>query len=332
MSTVLFLLFFFTTSAFAPPSYAFHIGRFFGASGMVSGRALSDVQPSDITYLFYNRENTEGTLVAYDEAQVLESKANFNPDLKTYFLIHGWIDDCRTGQLQVQTLEALLKYHDVNVVSVCWEKWSNGDYLSAAGSVKAVGQLVGDFILDATSNDRYSSSDITIVGHSLGAHVAGAAGSRTNGSLGYIVGLDPAGPLFFEDNPDGRLDPTDAQYVEAIHTNAGLSGVTFDVGHADFWPNGGSLQEGCFILLPVCSHMRVIDLYAESVGQEDGFVSQLCETYDDYNNGNCRDNSEALMGGFDLDTRIKGHYYLSTNSNSPYARGKQQSKVIANMK
>jgi hypothetical protein len=67
--------------------------------------------------------------------------------------------------------------------------------------------------------ERYSISAVRfhIIGHSLGAHTAGYAGERIP-NLGRITGLDPAGP-YFENTPTRvRLDETDANFVEAIHT------------------------------------------------------------------------------------------------------------------
>jgi Lipase len=52
----------------------------------------------------------------------------------------------------------------------------------------------------------------------LGAQVAGYAGQGV-AKLGRITGLDPAGPLFQYTPPHVRLDPTDAQFVDAYHTN-----------------------------------------------------------------------------------------------------------------
>jgi hypothetical protein len=34
-----------------------------------------------------------------------------------------------------------------------------------------------------------------------------------------ILGLDPAQPCFQADDPDIRLDPSDAEFIDVIHTN-----------------------------------------------------------------------------------------------------------------
>lgn len=34
-----------------------------------------------------------------------------------------------------------------------------------------------------------------------------------------VAGLDPAGPLYREKLPSERLDPTDAQFVDIIHSD-----------------------------------------------------------------------------------------------------------------
>lgn len=63
-------------------------------------------------------------------------------------------------------------------------------------------------------------------------------------------GLDPAGPLFESQDPKDRLDSTDADFVDVIHSNGetlifGGLGSWQPMGHVDFYPNGGRMQKGC---------------------------------------------------------------------------------------
>ena len=66
--------------------------------------------------------------------------------------------------------------------------------------------------------------DFHIIGHSLGAHIAGYTGEyiqqMTEEKIGRISGLDPAGPMFQDMPTFVRLDPSDAQFVDVIHTDA----------------------------------------------------------------------------------------------------------------
>lgn len=78
------------------------------------------------------------------------------------------------------------------------------------------------------------------------AHVCGYTGKNTrSGRINTIVGLDPAGPLFNPNDPNDRLDSSDAEYVEIIHTDSTGIGIGVPIGHADFYPNGGTGMPGC---------------------------------------------------------------------------------------
>ena len=61
----------------------------------------------------------------------------------------------------------------------------------------------------------------------------------------WLSGLDPARLFFITVRTSFRLDKSDAQYVDVIHTNAGIQGTIRASGNTDFWPNGGSIQPGC---------------------------------------------------------------------------------------
>lgn len=118
-----------------------------------------------------------------------------------------------------------------------------------------------------------------------------------------------AGPLFSVNNPNGRLDASDAEYVEAIHTNGPTLGfvgagigvsrrfsIDFEIilisfiyfqapiGHANFWPNGGRSQPGCWT--NTCSHGRAVLFYVESI-QNNAFFGRQCPTPNDINASRC---------------------------------------------
>uniref|UniRef100_A0ABD2X1Z0 phospholipase A1 n=1 Tax=Trichogramma kaykai TaxID=54128 RepID=A0ABD2X1Z0_9HYME len=63
------------------------------------------------------------------------------------------------------------------------------------------------------------------IGHSLGAHLSGIAAANLKVDPFYqierITGLDPAQPCFKNIDLAFRLDPSDADYVDVIHTQMG---------------------------------------------------------------------------------------------------------------
>lgn len=68
----------------------------------------------------------------------------------------------------------------------------------------------------------------------MGAHAAGHTGKAVaNGRLPVIVAIDPAGPLFSLDNPNTRVDHTDAVHVEVIATDTLFLGFEQPIGHGN---------------------------------------------------------------------------------------------------
>ena len=80
-------------------------------------------------------------------------------------------------------------------------------------------------------------------------------------ALSFTTGLDPAGPMFARYHVDVRLDPTDADFVDAIHTDSNMFGLSATAGHIDFYPNGGA-DQGCRNILdgkgPTVGGSRVV--------------------------------------------------------------------------
>ncbi|KAJ8874784.1 hypothetical protein PR048_022673 [Dryococelus australis] len=52
-------------------------------------------------------------------------------------------------------------------------------------------------------------------------------------------------PLFATRGPEGRLDASDARFVDVVHSNAFVQGMAQECGHSDFYMNGGLMQPGC---------------------------------------------------------------------------------------
>jgi len=169
-------------------------------------------------------------------------------------------------------------------------------------------------------------SSFHLIGHSAGTHLAGVASTFIKaGKPPRITGLDT--PHSWPNDTAYILDITDADFVDALHTNGGVDDYhesIFDpIGHVDFYANGGREQPGCKThpkLLTGCSHLRAVSLFAESINSQLGFRSLRCDTFEDYQKGLCDGNDVELMGE-QTSITARGVYQFLTNAEAPFARG-----------
>ncbi|XP_053671856.1 lipase member H-like [Anopheles nili] len=238
-------------------------------------------------------------------------RSSFDPASPTRILIHGWLNDW-TAEVVRGLSETYVTRGAYNVIGVDWSAGASAIvYLTARMRVGAVADAIAIQIRMLLEAGQHPSQ-IVLIGHSLGAHIAGLTGKhfQTGPKLAGIVALDPAGPLFSVDAPSERVDAADAQYVEVIHTDGGLLGLRSALGQADFFPNGGRSQPGC--LTDICNHQRAVEYYRRSVASSKPlYVARRCDT--DQVNDNC-DGVPAVMGS-DLNDRYKvktsGLFYLA---------------------
>ncbi|XP_071565042.1 pancreatic triacylglycerol lipase [Temnothorax nylanderi] len=276
------------------------------------------------TFKLYTRENPFGEEQLFlNNTEVLYA-SHFNESRPTKFIVHGFSDTGNEGWIR-DLIDAYLLYQDVNVIVVGWGILASDAYPVAAKNTRLVGEYLGQFLdfLNRDSNLEYK--DVHISGHSLGSYVAGFAGAYHDGRVGRITGLDPASPLFETISgivdPEYRLDPTDAQFVDVIHTSGPVFGFLAPLGHADFYPNNGKIpQPGCSFMptITYCSHSRAHQLMTESIGSTVGFKARMCDSWEKYKEQLCDYNPVVLMGEY-ASTSLRGKFYLSTNDAPPFA-------------
>ncbi|XP_076165997.1 phospholipase A1-like [Ptiloglossa arizonensis] len=279
-----------------------------------------DIQ-NRVNFYLYTRSNPKkpDTLYVNDVAKL--KKSHFKPERPTKFITHGWINSHKSKACYL-IRDAFLQHGDYNVIVVNWSKISQKPYLWASRRVLMVGQYVSSMI-NFLAQQGMDVSQVSLVGHSLGAHIVGLAARNAKGNVKFVVGLDPALPNFLQSGPGSRISRDDAQHVEIIHTNAGLLGFSNSIGQIDFYPNGGTFQVGCTIdLIGACSHLRAVRLYAESINSDKGFWGVRCKSYSDYLRGDCESQPTVLMGGVEPKTQAKGEYYLQTGKKAPFAQGR----------
>lgn len=84
-------------------------------------------------------------------------------------------------------MTAFLARDDYNVIIVDWSNIAKLNYPESVERVKAVGGYIAKMIdfLKSLGNDP---NNMSLVGHSLGAHVMGLAGNQASNKVGHVVG------------------------------------------------------------------------------------------------------------------------------------------------
>ncbi|XP_067624824.1 lipase member H [Eurosta solidaginis] len=294
-----------------------------GPCRWVTGRKCPD---HDIRFYLYTRRNpVDRQCLVIDETLDKSNltNSNFNPRSPTKIIIHGYNADMFMNSLQRLRQEYLMR-DEYNIIYVDWAILAPGPcYLSAVHNTKHVGACVAQLVERIL---EMGSSDMHVIGFSLGAQLANYI-ARNLGSfqLPRITGLDPAMPLFITAGVNDKLDPSDATFVDVMHTNAFVQGKIERCGHADFYMNGGIMQPGCnkggsnpF----ACSHQRSVEYFQESIRSRKGFWGWACSSYISYLLGMCPPTNYLLEAGEDIKPNTKGMFLVETNDTAPYALGK----------
>lgn len=200
----------------------------------------------------------------------IDRSRSVDPQAPTYVVIHGYQSTGGNSSNGFKPADWMAniantirqRESDANIILVDWEQGASSFwYPTAAGNTSDVGNQLGNRLRDLGVDPNLT----TLVGHSLGAHVAGFAGTTyrnvTGRSIGQIVGLDPAGPSFEGVSTSQRLDPNDALKVTAFHTSETL-GYDNRLADLDVYVNwNDTFQPGQFSF--VGNHSYAHTLYTQ---------------------------------------------------------------------
>ncbi|XP_050344703.1 pancreatic triacylglycerol lipase-like [Nymphalis io] len=274
--------------------------------------------PTQIVFHLYTRSNPElSQPLLPSEASIMNS--SFQRSKRTIITIHNHRQSVG-GNFNAFVIPAHLGAEDVNVIAVDWSPGASS-YTFALSNVPQVGNVIAQFV-NILTNFGYSTENIRIVGVGLGAHAAGIAARRIQGTIPHVVALDPS-LIGWTHHPD-ILNKNDANIVEVIHTTSGVYGYDKPLGDIDFYPNGGTVQTGCGTDT-TCSHTYAYVFYAESITAEaangNKFVGTACESLEEASTLRCTGEKNAIFGGTNTKTSGSGIYLFLTNIQPPFARG-----------
>ncbi|XP_070500867.1 pancreatic triacylglycerol lipase-like [Chironomus tepperi] len=247
-----------------------------------------------------------------------DKKYDYSSDKASFWLYTNikcdFVQDIKDAYLKIAG-------YDYNIIVVDWkESASDNVYIDSVYATKTIGEFVGHVINHMHAEHDVDLSDVHIIGYSLGAHVAGIAGSvfqsLSGKSVGRITGLDPAFP-YFEDTSkiNTILDSSDADFVDVIHTCAGMLGHDENLGHVDFYPNGGTqVQPGCDFILDdyfgACSHDKSFKYFVATIIDPCIYMGRQCSSFKHFKKQKC--SGEEVRMGDAVPQNARGEYYLST--------------------
>ncbi|MBD2536865.1 hypothetical protein H6G97_49635 [Nostoc flagelliforme FACHB-838] len=149
----------------------------------------------------------------------------------TYVVIHGYqstggnVGNNYKAADWMENIAQTIRQREsnANIILLDWEQGASSLwYSTSAARTRDVASQLATYLVNNGVDPTYTN----LIGHSLGAHIAGFTGSTyresTGRSLTQIVGLDPAGPEFEGKAASERLDPIDANRVVSIHTSETL--------------------------------------------------------------------------------------------------------------
>lgn len=170
-----------------PPHVLVEIAPGLYVEADLPGTPIYQANISDIKIFFHSKTTSKGGMeVDLTNPDTLE-KTDFSTAKDSIFLVHGWHSNAMSA-VNTDVTKSFLKVQDVNIFVVDWSNIAKEFYTIAQANVEPVGQIVGGLVQNLVDTVGLSLDKTAIIGHSLGAHVAGVIGATLGGKASYVVG------------------------------------------------------------------------------------------------------------------------------------------------
>ncbi|XP_054707910.1 phospholipase A1 member A-like isoform X2 [Uloborus diversus] len=263
-------------------------------------------------YLF-TPNNVETPELFHKCPDAVPPKTLFNPKCRTDILIPGFVSGICNFAVFREIKNEMLKKGCYNMLLIDWMWGNTFDPQDTFYNAKHVAKQVAAVIDILKEKFNLTHKDFSCTGHSYGAHLCGYLGQETHISI--INALDANGVLLTQFTPlDDRLDPGDADCVQAIHTNDGQC-LPFRIN---------SIFTG--------SHLQALEYYKASINADEcKFIAVKCRNYGYFKKGRCascgKKGQNCILVGPDfcdcvspsfLNRKRTRKYYLDTDDHCPY--------------
>ncbi|XP_055910936.1 endothelial lipase [Eupeodes corollae] len=175
-------------------------------------------------------------------------------------------------------------------------------------------------LISALVQNGVRQSDITLVGHSVGANIAALGGrlhseEKTGRRLAALIAIDPA---LMCQRKDVYVNAHVCEKVIVIHGENGIFSVTEPLGTVDIYPNGNNVryQPGCNT--KICNHVFPFFVFLDAVIEQTPITAVKCESWESFRRGKCDYTSLISLDNFKFGNTPHGKYYCITKETPPF--------------
>ncbi|PNF40158.1 hypothetical protein B7P43_G09765 [Cryptotermes secundus] len=204
----------------------------------------------NLTRFFLIESSNKDNPVVFTARNASKIPGYLNVRKPTIIFFHGWMSSAAAPSIMNITTLYSSRVNANGIFVDYGEIAKNVNYPQVVSNLRVVATYVTKMVQNIIQAG-VSPSQIHLIGHSLGAHLAAYVAKAIPG-IGRLTGLDPARFLFTDQNCEVRLCKGDAQFTETIHTNGNPVwgfGTSIEDGDVDLWVNGGWDQPNCGVVV-----------------------------------------------------------------------------------